>query len=360
MRGILIRGAAGLALVLAAGACSSDSSKSSTTIRPQDTTAPSSAPTPGSGSETTVQDADPDATPASDSAETPTSESTETTATTAPTGDGHWHPVVASGEAESDDADVPQLVRSLIDGQPVETASAAASSFYEARAFAVVFDATCDVEFPALVAGATAAELHIVASGNLADTSWLVIDDGAYDGANLSFSKGDVDGTCEMDGLPLTPVHLTLSGSVNDTITAFVGVGCGAAGGEGVNVGIWGAPLDGDPTTAAMIWVTTVDGAGPGAHVVREEDQTVFSTGDVWTLQQIFAMSTADAANGGDGAVAGLNSLSGTVTLTEGLASGSLDVSTADEHITGTFACGTPLYSPPVIAPADPAAPPTT
>lgn len=321
---------AGLTAVLAA--CSGSSTTAPSTAANQ-----SSAPSANSGTPASTAPAMPES-----SVETATSIVTTTTVPTSAAlpGDEKWHPVV---KADNTDPALSPLVQSLIAGRPVDQITTGATSFYEARNYAVTFSEACDTTVAALIDHATAQGLRVIATGSLPTASWLVVSDGQLEGANLAFTPGTADGTCEMAGLPLTPVRITLDGPTAGTIHGFAAVGCGVAAGEGLTIGIWGAPITGQ-TGAASIWITTTDGTAPGPHTVREADQTYFSIGDTYTLSQLGAIATS-------GGNATLNTVTGTIVMSEGLASGTLDLTALGEHITGTFACGTPVYVPPEPAP---------
>lgn len=360
---ILIRSAAALTLVAGLGACSSDSTSAPSTASSVLATSASTPATAAASTDATAVTA-PAGSTGTGSTDVGSTDGTAppATATTdaAPAGDGKWHPVV---DASADvDPVVPPLVQRLFAGQPVSDAITGSTSFYEVRAYALFVDAACDTVAPAVAAAATAQGLKTVANGSVPGAAWLVVSDGHYDGANLSFVPGSADGTCEVDGLPLSPVRLTFDGPTAGTYNGFVGVGCGALQDQGITLGIWGAPVNGDTTNAALLWVTTTDGVAPGPHTVRDVDQSAFVLGQSWTLPQIVSQAAAD-----NNSVPGLNSVTGTVTMSEGLASGTLDLMANGEHITGTFACGTPIYALPEIAPpdtgvptSDPGAPPIT
>ncbi|MCU1393109.1 MAG: hypothetical protein JWM34_1537 [Ilumatobacteraceae bacterium] len=354
---ILIRSAAAFALAAGLVACSSDSKTAPATTASTAVADTSAASTEASTATSTGASTGATTAGSTGTVAPPATDATPTTATpttdTAPAGDGKWHPVVAA-DADVDPV-VPPLVEQLFAGQPVSDAIAGSTSFYEVRSYALFVDAACDTVAPAVAAAATAQGLQTIANGSIPGAAaWLVVSDGQYDGANLSFVPGSADGTCEVDGLPFSPVRLTFDGPTTGTYNGFVGVGCGALDNQGITLGIWGAPVNGDATNAALLWVTTTDGVDPGPHTVRDVDQSAFVLGQSWTLSQIVAEATTDRNS-----VPGLNSVTGTVTMSEGLASGTLDVMANGEHITGTFACGTPLYTPPVVAPPDTGVPTT-
>ncbi|MCU1367057.1 MAG: hypothetical protein JWN39_2696 [Ilumatobacteraceae bacterium] len=342
----LLTALAALSLTAVVAGCSSDATKSSstsvaTTVASGDaTSSPSTASSadgtgPSTGGSTSESTAGPDSSPSS------ASTADTVPATTAPPGDGHWHPSLH----DSTLPDLSPLALTLFDGLDV-TSVGAAAQFYDIRSFAAQVNGACADAQATMAAKAAADGLTVLANGSNATAAWFVAESSIIDGINFSMVPGADDTTCEIDGLPLSPATLTFDGPIQGTITAAAGISCGPGFNGGITLGIWGFPVDPNGGTAT-VFVSTADNPQPGAHeFVNGGDGGVIgllTTNGTWTLPQFLAAAT----NADGGVPAGFTALSGTVTLAEGLASGSLDVTDGSEHITGTFACGTPIVDAP-------------
>lgn len=248
-------------------------------------------------------------------------------------GNGRWHPVLSA----QDPSPVPSLVQNLTQGLPVLAVHPFTSSWVEGRPYSVTFSTSCPAVQKSVVSHASTDHLTVQASGNVGALEWwVVVGAGPFDGANLSLVPGAAASSCELDGLPFTPVDLTLSGPMAGKAVGYTGVSCGS-GADGVQVEIWGLPLTGGHGVATLV-ATLGSAQGPGAHTVTSDDSVALVPAAVYSWAQLTAIG---AASGGAGAPpAGAIPLTGAVTLEGGEASGSLALSGGGETVKGTFDCG--------------------
>lgn len=311
------------AVALTAGACSSSSDGQATA-----TSAAAGGPSTSAGQAagTTVGTA-------------PGEGTTDTTApgTTAPAGDGTWHPQV---RLQADEGTLTRFAEQLFAGLPV-TLEGASLDLFDPRNSRLEVAATCADTQTAVAANAAAVDDEVWTDDSNGTEWWLVAAKG-LEGENVAMAAGADPSTCIVEELPLTPVSATFGDAA---VIGLAAVSCTDATGEGALVDVLGLPLDAARTQVDTIVASATDFVGPGTHQISADDDAALLTTSVWALRQEF--SAEQAAGGGDDLPPGAHALTGSFTLTDGMRSGSLDV-TADDgtHITATFACTTPEYTP--------------
>jgi hypothetical protein len=227
-------------------------------------------------------------------------------------------------------------------GLPVLAVHPFTSSVVESRPYSVAFSTSCPAVQKSLVSHASADHLTVQASGSVGESQWwVVIGAGPFDGANLSLIPGSATSTCEMDGLPFTPVNLTLSGPMTGQVVGYTGVSCGS-GPDGVQVAIWGLPMASGHSTVTLV-ANLGSAQGAGVHSVTSDDSVALAPVALYSWAQLTAMGAA--SGGSAGPPAGAIPLTGTVTLQGGEASGSLALSGGGETVKGTFDCGSSVTS---------------
>jgi len=275
---------------------------------------------------------------------------------------------------------VPSLVQGLLTGLTVTTISPSSLSAMSNYPYTVTVDGTCTAARTVMAAHATAAGMSILAQGSATAPSmlggtlkaqWLDIANGPTDGVDLSLAPGASAKSCAISGVGLTPVALTMTGPMSGKVTAFAPVTCASPIQGTVLMGIWAMPLDGTGKSSLSLLATGTGPGGPGEYDAGsarpsassddsdDDGGAFYSSKPFYGYTQIAVAGMAAMAKNGDSDAGsgedsdqdieslppGAHQLTGTVTMSPGMASGSLDLSGGGEHISGTFDCGTPATS---------------
>lgn len=294
----------------------------------------------------------------------------------APQGDGIWHPQV---RAAADTPAVPDAVTQLLTGLTVDSVMGGSASAMSDYPYTVTVDGTCQAARASMAKQASAADLTVTAqgaatlpstsAGSAVDAEWLVVSGDAGAGADLSLVQSDDGATCSISGVGFTPVLLSLTGPVAGDVTAFTAVTCAQPFDGASVVGIWAAPVGDAGGKTVTIMAMGEGPGGPGSYAVGsagsddsdsddDDDDDGDDEGGFFTQEPQygyasmsvggFAKAVANSSDDDDDAdedilPPGARTLSGTVTMARGMASGTLDLTGGGEHITGSFECGTPV-----------------
>jgi len=271
---------------------------------------------------------------------------------------------------------VPTLVAGLLSGLTVTTVSPSSLSAMSNYPYTVTVSGTCTAARSAIAGHATAVGMTVLAQGSATAPSmlggtlqaqWLDIADGPTDGVDLSLVPGATAKSCAISGVAPTPVALTMTGSISGQVAAFAPVTCAVPFQGAVIVGIWAMPMNGTGAPTLSLVVTGAGPNGPGKYVAGtskpgsssdddDDGGAFYSSKPFYGYTQIAVAGMAEMAKNGDSDAGsgddsdedieslppGTHKLTGTVTMSPGMASGSLDLAGGGEHIAGTFDCGTP------------------
>lgn len=286
-----------------------------------------------------------------------------------PHGDGTWHPHV---RAAADAPAVPDLVMRLLQRLDVVSVMEGSASAMSNYPYTVTVDGKCPAARASMAKQAAAVGLTVTAqgaatlpsasNGKPVDAEWLVVSGDAGAGADLSLVQDFTGPTCSVGGVGFTPVLLHLTGPVAGDVEAFAAVTCAQPfDGAGI-VGIWAAPLGEDGGKTVTVMAMGAGDGGPGAYAVGSAEGDDSDSGDDeggfftetpqydYASMMVTSWANTVANSSDDDEDADVNILppgaqpvAGTVTMARGMASGTLDLTSGEEHIAGSFECGTPV-----------------
>jgi hypothetical protein len=255
------------------------------------------------------------------------------------TGDGHWH--VAATATQPPGFTLPRVMNVLPEPHQVVGTGPAPHALFDAKSFEEVNAEPCAATLTELTDGLSSAGFQVIGMGTGSHLTWLTIVNAAGDGVSLTLGDSGTD--CFIDGIPLTPVHLQSTGTPQATGDTTAAVSCvigTANAGPSIIVTIFGAAVQ--QSTFGIILVVPKPTAGTFAVGGDGGVQAGLLTTPVHSYDELSAAHPDVIASGFK--TGGLMATGGTVTIADGIASGSFDLMYNGGELKGVFECGTPLF----------------